>query len=809
VREIIKDFVRVIVPLLPFQEPIYEFGSLQVAGQEGFADLRPFFPGKQYVGCDMRPGPGVDCILNLHNIELPDGVVGTVLVMDTLEHVEFVRRAMDEVYRILKPGGFVVISSVMNFPIHDYPFDYWRFTPEGFKSLLQKFGYRFVEWVGHPRFPHTVVGVGCKGELDHSTKVVFEREVARWKERWSLPAATSSVTAEKRREPAGYYSYSRPEVRNLIVPGCSKVLDVGCGEGNLGKALKEERDCEVWGVEINPRVAEVASDNLDKVIVGDYEKIVEDLPSGYFDCVIFADVLEHFVDPWGALKKTKRILKNGGQIVASVPNVRHWSVIKALLEGKWEYQEAGILDRTHLRFFTASSLVRMFKEIGFNIEGLYTTSLRGEEIPIGLIGDLRKWGLSPQNLQEESRVYQYLVSATKKDLPRLTSIIILTLNNLEYTRKCLDSIRKYTPEPHEIIVVDNGSTDGTVEYLKQELDVRLIENGCNLGFALGNNRGLLEAKGDYVVFLNNDVVVTEGWLKRLIACAESDPRVGIVGPRSNYVAGRQMVRDIPYGDDLEAMQEFARGWSQRHSKNWEEALRVIGFCMLVKREVIEKIGGFDPRFGLGNFEDDDFCIRAQIAGFKIKIAHDVFVHHFGSKTFQSEQIDYRRLMLSNWEKFKGKWGLPKNLSIENGYRLDFLLQDVFNPEKHVVPLRIEPYPLDEIRSMSYLAPFSKEALRWYLNNFSPQDAVTLVLYDEGKEEVILQKVSQTVLELGFDPENSPDILIVPGPLDELKQAQLISAVYALVELPGVPDSWKRWAAYLGKTMHRGRVQNAN
>ncbi|MDI6603123.1 MAG: methyltransferase domain-containing protein [Patescibacteria group bacterium] len=162
-RELIKQFVKIIAETLPISEPVFEFGALQVSGQEGFADLRPFFLGKKYVGCDIREGPGVDRILNLHHIELPSESVGTVLILDTLEHVEFPRKAMEEVYRILKPNGFTVISSVMNFPIHDCPSDYWRFTPQAFKSILKLFNFSFVDFAGDEHFPHTVVGLGFKG----------------------------------------------------------------------------------------------------------------------------------------------------------------------------------------------------------------------------------------------------------------------------------------------------------------------------------------------------------------------------------------------------------------------------------------------------------------------------------------------------------------------------------------------------------------------------------------------------------------------------------------------------------------------
>ncbi|WP_028546798.1 class I SAM-dependent methyltransferase [Paenibacillus taiwanensis] len=163
-RQIVKDFVAICAALLPIEEPVYEFGSYQVQGQEVLADLRPLFPDKTYVGCDMRPGPGVDRVLDLHNIDLPDATAGFVLSLDTLEHVEDPRLALQEIHRILKPDGIVIISSVMNFPIHDHPADYWRFTPQAFASILKPFDVVLTDYAGEELFPHTVVGIGIKGD---------------------------------------------------------------------------------------------------------------------------------------------------------------------------------------------------------------------------------------------------------------------------------------------------------------------------------------------------------------------------------------------------------------------------------------------------------------------------------------------------------------------------------------------------------------------------------------------------------------------------------------------------------------------
>ena len=183
-REAIKQFVEIFAESIPVAEPVYEFGSLQVPGQEGFADLRPFFAGKEYVGCDMREGPGVDRVLNLHDIDLPAETAGAVLALDTFEHVEYVRKAAEELHRILKPGGILVASSVMKFPIHDYPYDYWRFTPEAFKSLLKPFDSAFVDVAGDEDWPHTVIGLGFKGPVPENAMNDFMTKFKAWQRRW-------------------------------------------------------------------------------------------------------------------------------------------------------------------------------------------------------------------------------------------------------------------------------------------------------------------------------------------------------------------------------------------------------------------------------------------------------------------------------------------------------------------------------------------------------------------------------------------------------------------------------------------------
>lgn len=242
-----------------------------------------------------------------------------------------------------------------------------------------------------------------------------------------------------------------------------------------------------------------------------------------------------------------------------------------------------------------------------------------------------------------------------------TSIIILTYNQLEFTKRCIDSIRKNTPEDIEIIVVDNHSTDGTVEYLKSQSAIRTVFNNTNLGFAKGCNQGYEIASGESIVFLNNDTVVTKNWLRNMLKVLYSDKHVGMVGPVSNYVSGPQQV-PVTY-KDLNELDSFAEEITKKNKNLHKLSIRLVGFCLLVKRTVLEKIGLFDEIFGLGSFEDDDISLRALQNGFKLMITFDSFVHHHGHATYQGNAE-----LTMNWEnypKFVQKWGADLTTSHED------------------------------------------------------------------------------------------------------------------------------------------------
>jgi O-antigen biosynthesis protein len=478
-----------------------------------------------------------------------------------------------------------------------------------------------------------------------------------------VPVGCASLHPPYHNDPF-YFGHARPEVLELVPITARRVLDIGCGAGRLGEAIKARQNAEVVGIERDEAAAAVARMRLDEVIVGDVEQLALDFPPGSFDAIVCADILEHLREPERLLQQARSWLAPGGRLVASIPNIRHNSVVRSLLEGNWTYEPAGLLDRTHLRFFTRREVEKLFHRAGFAID-----VLRWVGSPIDdprerrpgevCAGRLRIGGLSDADA-DEFYAYQYLAIARPAPVPDygLTSILIVTHNQLDYTRKCLDSLRLLTDEPYELIVVDNGSTDGTVEYLRARADVRLIENATNRGFPVAVNQGIAVAAGNQVLLLNNDTVLTTGWLGRMLRALHSDPAIGLVGPCSNCVSGPQQV-EVRY-ESLADLDGFAWDWGKAHDGQLVDVHRLVGFCLLVRKEVIEAVGGLDEQFGVGCYDDDDYCLRAIQAGYRAAIAVDAFIHHFGGQTFIGMGTDYAAILKENERRFREKWSVDRS-----------------------------------------------------------------------------------------------------------------------------------------------------
>lgn len=219
-------------------------------------------------------------------------------------------------------------------------------------------------------------------------------------------------------------------------------------------------------------------------------------------------------------------------------------------------------------------------------------------------------------------------------MTKTTSIIIPTRNGLPLLRRCIEAIRRHTDPaatPYEIVVVDDASADGTALWCREE-GLAFIRLPLGRGFPAACNAGMRLSAGNRLLLMNNDVTATYGWLQVLNDALDSDPEAGIAGPVSNYVSGRQQV-EVPFAD-MDEFHRIARANNVPDPRRREEAKRLIGFCMLVKREVYDRIGPFDERFSPGHYEDDDYCMRARQAGYRLLICRDALVHHEGSATFR-------------------------------------------------------------------------------------------------------------------------------------------------------------------------------
>ncbi len=177
-----------------------------------------------------------------------------------------------------------------------------------------------------------------------------------------------TIIKELSSKPESYFSYSRKEMIPFLPANAKRVLDVGCGQGKFGLELKKVRNLEIWGIEYVQEAANIAEKNLDKVIQGDVFKEVDNIPDVYFDCIFFNDILEHLIEPADILLKFKAKLRANGIIICSVPNVRYFFNLFGLIVKKdWTYQNAGVLDKSHLRFFTKKSFSALLRDVGYDV----------------------------------------------------------------------------------------------------------------------------------------------------------------------------------------------------------------------------------------------------------------------------------------------------------------------------------------------------------------------------------------------------------------------------------------------------------
>jgi GT2 family glycosyltransferase len=240
-----------------------------------------------------------------------------------------------------------------------------------------------------------------------------------------------------------------------------------------------------------------------------------------------------------------------------------------------------------------------------------------------------------------------------KDLPAV-DVVVPVHDQLDLTRGFLDSLTTFTRYPFRLILVDNGSAQLPESFVGGFANALLIRCPANLGFAGGCNAGLRAGRHPLAAVVNNDLILTQGWLDRLARKLLEDPTIAAAAPSTNYAAGDQVV-DIGPFDDEEGMHRRAGAFTARYPGMVEDVACATGMCFLVRRDVLDETGLFDERYGAGNFEDNDLCLRIKNLGLRIVVARDVFVFHYGNRTFQALGIDYRMQMDRNQTLYLEKW----------------------------------------------------------------------------------------------------------------------------------------------------------
>ncbi len=304
---------------------------------------------------------------------------------------------------------------------------------------------------------------------------------------------------------------------------------------------------------------------------------------------------------------------------------------------------------------------------------------------------------------------QAVMSNAIRGLYPKASIIIAACNGIYYTRLCIESILSKTTYPnYEIIIVDNGSDDGTGAYLRElsgRFDfIRPLFNRENLGFAKAINQGIRSAEGYYIILLNNDVVVTRGWLSKMIVYLDKNPEFGVIGPVTNTCSNEARI-DVPY-KVLEEMEDFAFKYTSGREGVCFDIKTLALFCTATTKKVIEDIGLLDERFGTGMFEDDDFSVRARLKGYRVVCAEDIFIHHFGMVTFNNffKLEEYYDIFNRNKRLFEEKWGA------------------VWEPHRE----RPEGFDPPALRLLNLLNELEKERDSLAANNASLQRQVNMV-----------------------------------------------------------------------------------
>ncbi|AFL74598.1 glycosyltransferase [Thiocystis violascens] len=460
---------------------------------------------------------------------------------------------------------------------------------------------------------------------------------------------------------------SLAKLARMVRPG-SEVLDVGAGPGVLASYLMEERACYVDGIEYDPTSAEQGQRFFRALWVADLN--LEDparlVGKARYDFIVCADILEHLVAPEALLPRLAGLLKPDGQLLLSVPNVAHAGLIAELIGGELRYRQEGLLDRTHLRFFTRASLRRLLDD-----GGLRALTFDQVKVPIeqsefspAALTDLAEPVRECLLAGEDAETYQFIVSCVPREAgvthpgsldssasspvpqplqnPAPVDIVIPVHAGLTETQACIESVLGApVVTPFELVVIDDLSPEPALRDWLRGLAgqgrLTLLENAENQGYVVSVNRGMALHPERDVVLLNSDTEVANDWLDRLRAAAYQAPDVGTVTPFANSGATICSYplfcvdNPLPEGWDVAALDALMRATNPGAGVDLPTS---VGYCTYLRRDCLRAVGPFDAEaFGRGYGEENDFSMRARYRGWRHRLAADVFVVHRGGVSF--------------------------------------------------------------------------------------------------------------------------------------------------------------------------------
>lgn len=431
----------------------------------------------------------------------------------------------------------------------------------------------------------------------------------------------------------------------------STVLEMGSAHGRMTKFLKEQLNCKVCIIEKDEEAGKCAEQFADMAIIGEVSGDLEQpwwtahLIGEKFDYIIFADVLEHLHNPDKVLSEAKNYLTDTGSIFVSIPNIAHNAVIIDLLQDKFVYRDSGILDKTHLKFFTHYSLRAFIASAGLSIvkEINALNSVMSSEFENSYTQLPKDIAEYLQNRQY-GEVYQFIWELKKSDIE--LSIVTPVFNKWNFTKSYLFDLVKLDPSNIEIIIVDNASTDETAEnlaeYTRRVPNLKVIRNEVNLGFGKACNIGYAAAQGKHVMFLNNDIRIKDkltNWTDDIVKACDDNTLVGPTGGK------------VDPGNDFQFMYET-------NDPN-KEINYLSGWCMTARKAVWDKLieenakGPFSEQY-FAYFEDTHLSFLAKQLGINFQLV-EVPAVHFGKVT--SKQLntfslykESRETFIKNWKK---------------------------------------------------------------------------------------------------------------------------------------------------------------